>query len=49
MLEPIYFSSGIIESTWLWDGNSHAEDKAHVNELGAFMWGPLEETVNPQD
>lgn len=43
MLEPIYFASGHVESTWLWDDNSHAEDEAHVKVLGAYAWGPIEE------
>jgi hypothetical protein len=47
--DVIYFPSGIIEQTWEMEDESHAENQVTVKNLGAFMWGPLEETVNPQD
>ena len=43
MTSPVYFPSGAVESTWLWDGASHKEDQAVVKDLGGFAWGPIEE------
>lgn len=48
MKAPIYLPSGLVESIILSDGASHEEDQAVVKELGAVMWGPLEDTDDTQ-